>query len=66
MSRARDKLIVFGSKALERMEMESPDGGSQQYFRNIIDGIRQNGELIQIDQNGGVIKNDSKFASKFA
>ena len=66
MSRARDKLIVFGSRALERMEMESPDGGSQQYFRNIIDGIRQNGELIQIDQNGGVIKNDSKFASKFA
>lgn len=66
MSRARDKLIVFGSRELERMEMESPDGGSQQYFKNIIDGIRQNGELIKIDQNGGVIKNDSKFASKFA
>ncbi|WP_264229683.1 DEAD/DEAH box helicase [Acholeplasma laidlawii] len=66
MSRARDKLIVFGSRTLERMEMESPEGGSQQYFRNIIDGIRQNGELIQIDQNGGVIKHDSKFASKFA
>lgn len=66
MSRARDKLIVFGSRNLEKMEMETPDGGRHQYFKAIIDGIRKNGEIIQISQEGRVIKNDRKHSSKFA
>lgn len=66
MSRARDKLIVFGSRNLEKMEMETPDGGTHQYFKAIIDGIRKNGEIIQISQEGRVIKNDRKHSSKFA
>lgn len=66
MSRAKDKLVVFGSRNLEKMEMECPGGGKQKYFRSIIDSIRKSGELIQISQEGSVIKNDSKHTSKFA
>lgn len=66
MSRARDKLIVFGSRSLERLEMDTPSGGKRQYFRDIIDFIRVNGEMIQINQNGGIIKHDRINASKLA
>jgi superfamily I DNA and/or RNA helicase len=66
MSRARDKLIVFGSRNLEKLEMETREGGTRQYFRGIIDGIRKNGEYIKIDQKGEVIKNESINTSKFA
>lgn len=66
MSRARDKLIVFGSRNLEKLEMETREGGTRQYFRGIIDGIRKNGEFIIIDQKGEVIKNESINTSKFA
>ena len=66
MSRARDKLIIFGSRSIEKLEMESPDGGSRQYFKGIIEDIRKNGEMIQIDQNGEVKRNDSLYSSKLA
>jgi len=66
MSRARDKLVVFGSTSLERIEMETPDGGTRQYFRNIIDSIRKNGKLIKYTQEGEVIKNESDSSSIFA
>jgi superfamily I DNA and/or RNA helicase len=66
MSRARDKLIVFGSRTLEKMEMENPDGGIQQYFKSIIDSIRKYGRMIQIDQEGTVKDHDRQHQSKFA
>jgi len=66
MSRARDKLIVFGSRTLEKMEMENPDGGIQQYFKSIIDSIRKYGRMIQIDQEGKVKDHDRQHQSKFA
>ena len=66
MSRARDKLVIFGSRSIERLEMESPDGGSRQYFKGIIEDIRKNGEMIQISQNGEVKKNESQYSSKLA
>lgn len=66
MSRAKDKLVVFGSRNLERLEMETPEGGTRQYFRSIIEDIRKNGLYIQIDQKGEVVKNDRINSSKFA
>lgn len=64
MSRAKDKLVVFGSRNLEKMEMENPSGGIQQYFRSIIDSIRKNGMTIQIDQKGEVKEHDRQHQSK--
>ena len=66
MSRARDKLVIFGSRNLEKLEMETPEGGPRQYFRGIIESIQKNGQIIKISQTGEVIKNDSINASKFA
>lgn len=66
MSRARDKLIVFGSRNLEKLEMDTREGGKRQYFKGIIDNVRKNGEYILINQKGEVIKNESKNTSKFA
>lgn len=66
MSRARDKLVVFGTRNLSKLEMESPDGGTHTYFKNIIDGILKNGEKIEINQNGEVKRNERKHSSKFA
>jgi len=66
MSRSRDKLVIFGSQNIEKMEMGTPDGSTQQYFKNIIDSIRKNGSLIKITPEGNVIENDRNSTSKFA
>jgi hypothetical protein len=66
MSRARDKLIVFGNRSLEKMEMLSPNGETQQYFKKIIEVITIYGEKIEISQNGDIIKHDSKRKIEFA
>lgn len=66
MSRARDKLVVFGSRSLEKIEMETPEGGTRQFFRSIIGSILSNGEYIKYSQKGEIIKNDSKGSTFFA
>ncbi len=66
MSRAKDKLVVFGSRNLSKLEMDTPDGGSRQYLREIIEDIKVNGEYIQINQKGEVLRNETQSKNKFA
>lgn len=66
MSRAKDKLIVFGSRNLVKLEMDTPEGGTRQYFNEIISNIKQNGKQIIINQKGDVINNESNSKFKFA
>lgn len=66
MSRSRDKLVIFGSRNIEKIEMGSPDGGYQKYFKLIIDGIRKNGSMVEISTEGVVTVNDNNSSSKFA
>lgn len=66
MSRAKDKLIVFGSRNLVKLEMDTPEGGTRQYFNEIISNIKQNGKQIIINQKGDVVNNESNSKFKFA
>lgn len=53
MSRARDKLFVFGNPiTLSQIEMKNPRGGKSTYFAEIISEIRRGGGYIEF--NGGV------------
>ncbi|MGD9909445.1 MAG: AAA domain-containing protein [Candidatus Izemoplasmatales bacterium] len=66
MSRAKDKLVVFGSRDLMRLEMDTPDGGTRQYFRSIIEAITRDGKTIKVNQKGEIISNESTSKTKFA
>jgi superfamily I DNA and/or RNA helicase len=66
MSRAKDKLVVFGSRNLGKLEMDTPDGGTRQYFKEIIDDIKTHGKMIQINQKGEIVNNESHSKLKFA
>ena len=66
MSRAKDKLVVFGSRNLEKLEMDTPEGGTRQYFKEIIGDIKTHGKMIQINQKGEVIYNESHSKFKLA
>ena len=60
MSRARDKLFIFGNPTtLSRIDMKVSSGGKRKYFSDIIDDIKRYGQLITFD--GGI---DYEFASK--
>ena len=62
MSRARDKLILFGnSLVLKRINMKICGGQERQYFREIIDFISSQGTYIKY--NGGKIDNGNKSKS---
>lgn len=64
MSRARDKLIVFGNPyALRRIKMKIAGGQERQYFGEIIDYISSTGTYIKYN-NGGV-ENGNKSKSSF-
>ena len=53
MSRARDKLFVFGNPiTLSKIEMKMSDGRKRRYFADIIDDIRRYGQIIKFD--GGI------------
>lgn len=67
MSRARDKLIVFGNSiVLSRINMKISGGQERHYFRDIIEYIRSKGYVIEY--RGGTIAhgNPSKSGIKFA
>lgn len=68
MSRAKDKLIVFGnSTVLSQIEMGVNSGHKRRFFRDIIEHIRCNGKVIVYD--GGELrdeKNRSKSTLNFA
>lgn len=59
MSRAKDKLIVFGnSYVLKKINMKISGGIERKYFGDIINYISANGKYITY--NGGEIKNGNK------
>lgn len=60
MSRARDKLFIFGNPTtLSNIDMKVSTGGKRRYFADIIDDIKRFGQSIKFD--GGI---DYEFASK--
>ena len=60
MSRARDKLSIFGNPTtLSNIDMKVSSGGKRRYFADIIDDIKRFGQSIKFD--GGI---DYEFASK--
>ena len=67
MSRARDKLIVFGNnRVLRKIKMKIAGGRERNYFNEIIDFITAKGQLIRY--NGGKVEygNKSKSGIKLA
>ena len=50
MSRARDKLFIFGNPtSLSKIEMKVASGSKRKYFADIIDDIKKYGHSIQFD-----------------
>ena len=67
MSRARDKLVVFGSRSLEKIEMDTPEGGKRQYFKDIIWSILKNSKFkIEFSQEGEVRISEINSSVTFA
>lgn len=53
MSRARDKLFIFGNPTtLSQIDMKIPDGGKRRFFSDIIADIKRFGQVVVY--NGGV------------
>lgn len=62
MSRARDKLIVFGNhRVLRKIKMKISSGYERNYFAEIIDFISDKGQFIKY--NGGKIEHGNKSKS---
>ena len=62
MSRARDKLIVFGNhRVLRRIKMKITGGQERNYFGEIIDFITAKGQFIKY--NGGKVEHGNKSKS---
>lgn len=62
MSRARDKLIVFGNhRVLRRIKMKIAGGQERNYFGEIIDFITAKGQFIKY--NGGKVEHGNKSKS---
>ncbi len=67
MSRARDKLIVFGnSRTLSKIKMKIAGGVERQYFKDIIDYISSQGGMIRYEGGNIVNGNQSKSFIKLA
>ena len=63
MSRARDKLFIFGNSiTLSQIEMKINGGNKRTYFREIIDDIRRFGKMIEY--NGGLEYGSNKSQIK--
>lgn len=63
MSRARDKLFIFGNSiTLSKIEMRINGGSKRTYFREIIDDIRRFGKMIEY--NGGLEYGSNKSQIK--
>ncbi len=68
MSRAKEKLIIFGnSGVLSSIEMGTPNGQKRTYFKEIINMIKNNYKSFIIYENGEVKNNEniSKSSIKF-
>jgi len=55
MSRAKDKLIIFGNPlTLSRLNMNVNDGTKRTYFKEIIEDIRRKGIMMNYSSKGGI------------
>ena len=55
MSRAKDKLIIFGNpNVLARLDMNVYDGTKRKYFKEIIQDIRRKGMMMNYTSEGGI------------
>ncbi|ASP28364.1 hypothetical protein SCORR_v1c05920 [Spiroplasma corruscae] len=63
LSRAKDKLFLFGNINLKKLVMSAPNSGKNNYLNNIIEYIESKGIKISITPNGEINydKRDSKF-----
>ncbi len=69
MSRARDKLIIFGNpQTLSNIEMKINDGYRRKYFGEIISDIKRFGKIVEFNYSKGglVYENTSKSKIKLA
>lgn len=67
MSRARDKLIVFGnSRTLSKIKMKIAGGVERQYFKDIIEYIASQKGMIRYEGGNIVNGNQSKSGIKLA
>ena len=67
MSRARDKLIVFGnSRTLSKIKMKISGGVERQYFKDIIEYISSQGGMIRYEGGNIINGNQSKSFIKLA
>ena len=64
MSRAKDKLIVFGNQiVLSRLDMNVNDGSKRKYFKEIIDICKRHGLMMEYTNERG-IQVESKSTGK--
>ncbi|AOG60903.1 hypothetical protein SHELI_v1c09540 [Spiroplasma helicoides] len=63
LSRARDKLFLFGSRNLEKLEMKAPNSNKRKYLGEIIGTIKKYEGYLQISVEGEIIdvKGNSSF-----
>lgn len=62
MSRAKDKLIVFGNSiVLSKIRMKTPNGQERNYFKDIINFIRSKGKVIEY--RGGIVTDGNRSKS---
>ena len=67
MSRARDKLIVFGNRiTLSKINMKITNGMDRYYFKDIITYISAQGTMIKYKEGEVDYGNQSKSISKLA
>ncbi|QBQ07821.1 hypothetical protein SGLAD_v1c06220 [Spiroplasma gladiatoris] len=59
LSRARDKLFIFGSTNLKKLEMKSPNNSKRKYLNEIISYIEDKGLKIKITTEGEIL-NDTR------
>ena len=61
MSRAKDKLFIFGNAiVLSKIEMSLDEGAKRRYFADIIDEIKQNGQMIVYSAQKGFVYETNK------
>lgn len=66
MSRAKDKLIIFGNQiVLSKLDMNVNDGSKRKYFKEIIDICKRQGLMMEYTNERGIqIESKSKSETK--
>ena len=65
MSRAKDKLIVFGNSiVLSKIDMKVNDGSDRKFFKDIIENIKKSKGMTEFDATKGGINYETTSNSK--